>query len=61
MKTTSLIFPVMFLIACIFALIIMGKQNTPGGDWETINDWLIILIPSLLGVIIGIFYLFKRG
>lgn len=59
MKLTTLILPFMFLIACIIALLFMDKFSIIGGDWVTIRDWLLILVPSLIGLIIGIYYLFK--
>lgn len=60
MKITSILLPVMFLMACLFTLIMMSQYSITGGDWDTINEWLIILIPSLIGLIIGLYVLFNR-
>jgi len=60
MKIMSILLPVMFLVACIVSLILMTQYSVTGGDWDTINGWLILLIPSLLGIIIGLYILFNR-
>lgn len=60
MKITTLILPIMFLLACILALILMNQYSIIGGDWVTIRDWMLILIPSLFGIIFGLYYLLNR-
>lgn len=60
MKLSFLILPVMILIACIMLLAAMDKMSMPGGDWGQMDAWLILLIPSLIGIILGVGYLFRR-
>jgi hypothetical protein len=60
MKITTILLPVMFLVSCIIALILMTQFSVTGGDWDTINGWLILLIPSLIGIIVGLYILFSR-
>ena len=60
MKITTILLPVMFLVSCIIALILMTQFSVTGGDWDTINGWLILLIPSLIGIVVGLYILFSR-
>ena len=60
MKFTTLILPIMFLLACVLVLILMNRYSIVGGDWVTIRDWMLILIPSLFGIIFGVYYLLSR-
>jgi len=60
MKITSIVLPITFLVTCLFLLIFLNRYAIGGGDWVTIRDWLIILIPSLFGIILGLYYLFNR-
>lgn len=60
MKITTLLLPFLFLASCIFVLILMSQYSFVGGDWDTINNWMILLIPSLIGLILGLYVLFKR-